>query len=191
MDLIGKRKEYPVELKQLLERASTGDASAMPPLSAEFDSHPELVEMLGDLAKVAETALLNLATKSNLVVREAIMRQLVALREKLNASTGTELERLLVTRISLDWLSLQHATIELAGHLELSGTGANAKAAERRLDRAHARFLSSTKTLATVGRLLRRAPSPLDLLRIQTDAQTPSPSKGRSGRRFEVPVAAN
>ena len=169
----------------------SGDASVMPALSAAFDSHPELVELFGDLAKHAEAALLNLTTKSCLAAREAVSRQLRELREKLNAATGTELEGLLVTRLSLDWLLLQQATIDLAGHLERCGTSQSSQAAQRHLDRAHARFLASTKTLATVGRLLRRAPSPLDLLRVQGDAQTPSPSKGRSGRRFEIPVGAN
>jgi hypothetical protein len=84
---------------------------------------------------------------------------------------------------------VQHAQLDLAGHLDGPGTSPAALAAQRRLDRAHARFLASTKALATVGKLLRRAPSPLDFLRVQNDAQTPT--KARTGRRFEVPAAVN
>lgn len=183
-----KTKVYPAELKLTLERAARGEAGALPALSAAFDAHPELVAVFGDMAGHAESALLRLATKSSPVATEAVKRQLRDMRERLNATAGTELERLLVTRVSLDWLALQHAQIELADHLEGSKTSPASQAAEKRMDRAHARFLTSTKALATVGKLLRRGPSPLDLLRVQGDAQTPT--QARAGRRFEMPAAA-
>jgi hypothetical protein len=188
---VSKRKEYSAELKATMERASKGDATVMPALSAAFAEHPELVEVFGDMGKLAETALLNLATRSSLVAREAVTRQLRELREKLNAVAGSELERLLVTRVTLDWLSLQHAQIDMMNHLERSGTGPSVEAAHRRLDRAHARFLAATKTLASVAKLVRRAPSPLDFLRVQGDTAVPSSARDRSGRRFEATAAAN
>jgi hypothetical protein len=184
-------KTYTAALRETLDRASRGDTSVMPALTAAFDAHPELVEAFGDLGKHAETALLDLTSKSCLTAREAITRQLRDLRDRLNVATGSELERLLVARLSLDWLSLQHATIDLAGQLELSGTSLAATAAQKRLDRCHGRFLASGKALANVSRLLRRGPSPLDLLRVQGDAQAPSRATGHSARRFVMPAAVN
>lgn len=187
---MAEQKAYPAELKAILQRASQGDASVMPALTAALDSHPALVGLFGDLERRAEEALLGLATGSCLPAREAITRQLRDLRERLNEGTGTELERLLVGRVSLDWLAVHHAQIDLVAHLERSGTSPASQAAQRRLDKAHARFLAATRTLATVGKLLRRAPSPLEMMRVTGDAQTPSPA--RSARRFEMPaVAAN
>src|SRR4051794_33750082 len=55
--------------------------------------------------------------------------------------------------------------VSLAGHLLRGVEAAPAtQAAQKRLDRAHARFLSSIKTLATVQKLVRPAVSPPDLL---------------------------
>ena len=189
-EVMGEQKVYPAELRAALERASRGEAGAMPAVSAAMDAHPELIAVCGDIARKAEEALLGLATGSCLPAREAITRELRGLRERLNATAGTELERLLVGRLSLDWLALQHAQIDLTAQLERSGTSLASQAAQRRLDRAHARFLASSKTLATVGKLLRRAPSPLDLLRMTGDAQAPAASRERPARRFEMPAAA-
>ena len=171
--------------------AARGEAGALPAMSAAFDAHPELVAVFGDLAAHAESALLNLATKSSPVATEAVKRQLRDMRERLDATAGTELERLHVTRVSLDWLSLQHAQIDLADRLEQSGTRLSAQAAQRRLDRAHARFLASTRTLASVAKLVRRAPSPLDFLRVQGDAMVPSKASDRATQRFHAAAAVN
>ena len=185
---MAEQKAYPAELKAILQRASQGDASVMPALTAAFDAHPEFLAVFGDLEKRAEEALLALATGTCLPAREAIARQLRDLRGRLNEGTGTELERLLVGRLTLDWLAAHHAQIDLVAHLERSGTGPGAEAAQRRLDRAHARLLAAARTLANVGRLLRRAPSPIDFLRVTGDEQTPPASRSR---RFEMPAAAN
>jgi hypothetical protein len=113
------------------------------------------------------------------------------MRERLNATAGTELERLLVTMISLGWLALQHAQIDVADRLDQSGTSPAAVAAQRRLDRAHAHFLSGTKTLASVAKLVRRVPSPLELLRVQGDAMVPSQAGDRATQRFHAAAAVN
>jgi hypothetical protein len=154
-----KNPEYPAELQQIIDRASSGDASVLPALSEAFDRFPELMHTFGDIARHAETSLLALVAGSCLTAREAIARELKALRDRLEATASTELGRLLITRLSLDWLVLQHAQLELTGNLEVSGTSPGTHAAQRRLDRAHARFLAASRTLATVQQLLSRVPS--------------------------------
>src|SRR5262249_46337958 len=153
-------------LQVLLQRGLAGDESAVPALSAALDRYPELVPILGDLVAAAERPLLELAAGGCPLAREAIARDLHALRQRLGAETGSELERLLAARLGLDWLALQLAHMDVIA-LGAQPTGPAAREVLQRLGRAHARFLAGSRTLATVTRLLRRAPSPLDLLRPQ------------------------
>ena len=183
------KKEYPAELSQILERAGGGDASVLPDLSAAFDRYPELAELLGDLLKHAEDALLGLVAGSNLLAREAVSRQLREMRTRLEAEAGSELERLLAGRLCLDWLALQDAQIALAAQRQAPAGGPVAKAAQHNLDRAHGRFLAASKTLATVQRLLRRAPSPLDFLRPTAEGRAGTATRGQTCRRPELEAA--
>jgi hypothetical protein len=184
-------KEYPAELKSILDRAAQGDTSVLPDLSAVLKRYPELVEMLGDLAKHAEEALLGLVAGTSLAAREAIKLQLCGLRQRLQAEAKNELERLLAGQLVLDWAVLQYAQLELAAQLKQASAGPGALGAQRRLDRAHARFLTASKTLATVQRLLRRAPSPLELLRPVGDALVPMAERNRTGTRLQVVEVCN
>src|SRR4051812_3718960 len=107
-------KGYPAEVKHVLERAAAGDVDALPLASEIFDHYPELVGMLGDLARHAEDALLALAAGNCQPAKEAARRHLNDLRERLCASANSELERQLAARVSLDWLALHVAEMELA-----------------------------------------------------------------------------
>jgi hypothetical protein len=185
-----KETEYPAELAAVLERAGQGDTTVLPELCAALDRYPELAQVLGDMAQHAEDALLRLAAGTCLTAREAIKHQLAALRERLNASAGCELERLLIRQLALDWLALHHAQLAATAQLQKSATGPVARDALHRLDRAHARFLAASKTLASVQRLLRRAPSPIDLLRPTHEGPVQA-SAGRAGRRQELEAALN
>lgn len=76
----------------------------------------------------------------------------------------SELEKLLVDRVIISWIEVYHGDIDLAHQLlKVSGASKTAQAAQRRLDRAHARYLSAIKALATTQKLLRPTLSPLDL----------------------------
>jgi hypothetical protein len=160
-------KTYPAELQVLLEKASQGDLTVLPELKKAFDEHPELAEQLGDLVRHAQDSLLALVAGSCLPAREAIARQASALRERLLATATSVLEKLLVDRVVISWIEVYHGDIDLAQHLlQVSGapkTAQASQASQRRLDRAHARYLSAIKALATTQKLLRPALSPLEL----------------------------
>jgi hypothetical protein len=157
-------KTYPPELTTLLERASQGDMKVLPKLKKAFDDHPELAERFGDLVRHAQDSLLTLVAGSCLTAREAIARQASALRERLMKTATSELEKLLVDRVVISWIEVYHGDISLAQHLlQVSGAAKTVQAAQQRLDRAHARYLSAIKALATIQKLLRPALSPLEL----------------------------
>jgi hypothetical protein len=181
----GLADEYPEELQGLLQRAAQGDEGSVPALSAALDLYPELAARFGDLVAHAERPLLGLASPGCLLTREVIARELRALRERLCETAGSELERLLASRLSLDWLALQLAQLDTVV-LANQPHGPALRAADQRLDRAHARFLASSKALANVGRLLRRAPSPLELLGADHDA---APRRKASKARPELQAA--
>jgi hypothetical protein len=156
----------PPELLDLLERGNAGDVSVLPGLKKVFDDHPELVALLGDLARQAELSLLALVAGTSLTAREAISRHVAELRSRLQATAESELEKLLVERVVLSWLEVHYGDIDLAQHLlRQPGASPATQAAQKRLDRAHARFLTASKSLATVQKLIRPGLPTLVLLR--------------------------
>ena len=99
------------------------------------------------------------------------------MKDRLLSTANSELERLLIDRIVISWMEVYHGDVDLARRLlEAPGDGPVAKAAQKRLDRAHVRFLSAVKALATVQKLLKPSPSAFDLLR-RPVAEAPSPRK--------------
>ena len=158
-------KTYPAELKTLLERGNAGDVSVLPALRRAFDANPELAALLGDLVAHAERSVLALAAGPSLTAREAIARQVADLRSRLVATAKSELERLLIDRVCITWIEVYHGDVDLAQRLlQQPDWVAGTAAAQKRLDRAHARFLAAVRALAVVQKLVRPALSPLDLL---------------------------
>jgi hypothetical protein len=157
-------KVYPAELREILERASRGDDSALPELRKALDAYPELAAKLGDLVRHAEDAVLRWATGTCLTAREAIARQAAELRARLSATAQSDLEKLLVDRVVISWLEAYTADVHLAGLMGRGG-GATpaAHAAQRVLDRAHQRFLGAARTLATVQKLARPSLAPIQI----------------------------
>jgi hypothetical protein len=157
-------KIYTPELAAILDRATRGDPTVLPELKKAFDEHPELARMMGDLVEHAQQSVLTLVAGSCLTAREAIGREAMALRDRLAAAANSELEKLLVDRVVLCWLEVYHSDIDLAQHLMKSpGSGPDARAAHKRLDRAQARYLAAIRALATTQKLLKPALSPRDL----------------------------
>ncbi len=79
------------------------------------------------------------------------------MRAELAQQTDGPLERLLIERVLTTWLQLGYADVTAAqyaaGKADLNWT----RYYQERIDRAHKRYLSAIKTLATVRRLARPA----------------------------------
>jgi hypothetical protein len=142
----------PGEINKIIKRARQGDATALPMLRRLFKEDKEFVDLLGgDLARQVEFSLINAVCGENLPIKEALMRKLNLLRGELAGPMPTPLERLLVERIALCWLSLHDAELRFAQMPELNIR--HAEYWQNRIDRAHRRYLSAIKTLATVRKL--------------------------------------
>lgn len=145
--------DSPELMLAIIERAQSGDEKAMPALREMLDLVPKMREMLGaDLDRTVEHTISNsLGGGDNLAFREAIKRKLAAMREELEGPTPSPTERLLVDRIVACWLQMQEADLRYAQ--EGSCSFAQADYHLRRQDRAHRRFLTAMKTLATVRKM--------------------------------------
>jgi hypothetical protein len=142
-----------------LQRAEQGDQAVLGDLRQALDAHPELWRHYGDLGLQVEAAWLTLIAGPNLVLREAVQRQVDEMKAKLlGAGSGTPLEQLLVRQVAACWLQTQYADATAAQQQEASP--ATQRKVERRQNGAHQRYLRALRTLVTTRRLLRPAPVP-------------------------------
>ncbi len=155
----------PPEIHATIVAANAGDRSVIPALRQALAEHPDLVVRFGDLASHVEMGLIARVTQSSLVASEAITAHLAKMRSELNEVAASPLEKLLIRRVVLCWLSCHAAEVDRADLLREGGSESARAAADKRVDRAHARFLSATKALATLRKLMDRTPSALDLAR--------------------------
>jgi hypothetical protein len=152
-EVAGTRATDPI--LALVRRATAGDESSLPELRKLFDECPDsrfVNEVGGDMARTAEDSMIARAAGKNLVAREALRRKLAALRAELAGPTPTPIERLLAERAALCWLAVyefEAAAAQQLGPIAL----ALADYYQRRIDRAHKRYLTALRTLATVRKL--------------------------------------
>jgi hypothetical protein len=139
------------EFLEVLKRAEKGDASTLPVLRILLQSSDEVERLGGNLARQAEQSLIAAAAGKNLSFKLALIRKLELMRAELEGSDPTPVERLLVERIVACWLQVQDADVRYA---QAKGLGMEwGTYYQRRMDRAHKRYLSAIKALAVVRKL--------------------------------------
>jgi hypothetical protein len=149
-------------LQSLVKRAEQGDESALPELRVALDTNPWIWQRYGDLAQQVQAAWLQLIAGPNLLLRESVERKAEQLRAELAGPEPSPLEKLLVERVIACWLQVQYADAAYAQ--QTSPSPGQHTAALKRQAGSHQRYLHSIKTLATVRKLLKPAPSTLELL---------------------------
>jgi hypothetical protein len=142
----------PGDLATLLERAREGDGEALSTLRTVVDSTPGLWAQLGDLARLAEQAWIDLIAGSDPLFREALERRIKALQAELSGADPSPLVRLLARRVVASWLQLQQADAACAQAINLPIR--QAVYLEKRQGAAHRRHLAAVAALATVRRLV-------------------------------------
>jgi hypothetical protein len=164
------------ELRQLVQRAERGDQAALPALRKVLDETPSLWRQYGDLALQAELAWLNVVCGSNLALRESLSRKIRELKAELGGESQLPLEGLLVDRVVACWLHVHYAELHLAQLRDRGPTPEMIKLATHFLDRAQQRYLTSIRQLATVRKLLRPPPSPVDVALRLGGGRRPAPA---------------
>ncbi len=144
------------EVAELVVGAESGDAEALAEVKERFGASPAAwtgyEKLAVDLAGRAERALLAIVAGDKLVTREAIKHRLAEMRTELAGPHPTILDRLLADRVAICWLQLQHAEATYVQAMQRGISWGESQCYEKRLDRAQKRFLSATRTLATVRR---------------------------------------
>ena len=107
----------------------------MLPELREVLENQELVEVLGNLSRRIEDVLIDNVAGKDLTLREGLTRKLTMLREELAGPNATALERQLVERVVLCWLTCHEAKYRLAQHRDLPIKQADFW--QRRIDHAH------------------------------------------------------
>ena len=165
------------ELARLVARAERGDLTVLPALREALAANPHLWQTYGDLALQAEGALVRVAAGSNLLLAESLLFKLRALKAELGGDGDSPLERLLIAQVAATWLQTNYFDGLLT---QAAGAGeARLKVLRQQQDAAHRRHLAGIKQLALIRKLLRPAPSPLELLRAPVGETSPAPATTR------------
>jgi hypothetical protein len=139
------------KLKDLIDRAQDGDDGALPLLRQVLDEVPRVARII-DLARNVERSLIKNMSGDDVFTQEAIPRNLKAMRKEIAGEHPSPLERLLAERITVCWLELQYFQALYSQHLgDLSITQSDYH--QRRIDKAHRRYLSSIKALAQIRKM--------------------------------------
>jgi hypothetical protein len=140
------------QLNSLLQRARQGDEGVLPELRHLLDRKPEIWRHYGDLALHAVRSWTSLIAGEDLTLRESIARKVDELGREIGGTEPTPLERLLIDRVVVTWLQLQHA--EVAACQSLKSSPQLGDFWLKRQNSAHRRFLTSVGALVMLRRLL-------------------------------------
>ncbi len=173
------------QIQQVIERAERGDRTALPDLQCILDAYPQVWQQAGDLAAQVQAAWIKIVAGDNLLLEQAVQRQLQEMRQELDGGSASPLEKILIERIVACWLQTQQADAATAQ------SHSNAPAVHalllRRQESAQKRLLQATQRLAMVRKLLRPALSPVELaMRSGGDGRVGGRGKTASGRLAEL-----
>jgi hypothetical protein len=172
-------------LTALQQRALEGDAGALAELRKVLDADPGWWQQTGDVAYQAAQAWLQAYAGRDGLAREVVSRKMRALTRQLRGPEASPLERLLVDRIVLCWLTLHHAERAYARWLA-SAEGMSFEMSthcQERIDRCQKRYLAAIKALATLRKLESRGPlvavgvGQLNVAQQQVNVATPAPER--------------
>jgi len=139
------------KLMALIDRAQDGDEEALPVLRKVLDKAPRIARFI-DLARNVERSIVEKMSGDDVFTQEAIPRNLKAMRVEIAGENPSPLERLLAERITVCWLELQYFqaiyTQNLGNFSIIQGDYH-----QRRIDKAHRRYLSSIKALAQIRKM--------------------------------------
>jgi hypothetical protein len=142
------------ETLELINRASKGDQSCLPAIQAllaDGDRGEFYREAYGSPAEWLRKSIIKQAAGKCVVSEEAISQTLDKVRSELEGPNPAPIERLLAERASLCWalVNWYETLLQLAENMSI----AQADHYQRKIGRAHGRFLSAVRALAQVRKL--------------------------------------
>jgi hypothetical protein len=147
--------DTPSGVVELLKRAGKGEAVMLPLVRQLLDRDPErggmLIRIYGDVFGHARDQLVKIVAGNDIAMKETLSRKIDAIRDDLAGPNPTPLERILCERLALCWFDAHEMDRRFSDQSGISFKIAAYR--ENRRDRAHKRFLSACRTLATVRKL--------------------------------------
>jgi hypothetical protein len=142
------------ELDALCDRANNGDKSCLPEvraLLADGGRGMALREANGSPSEWLRRHLVEKACGKNVLIKEAMEQEMDDLQADLSGPNPTPIEKLLAERASICWFIVNRYEDT---YVKSSGWSIDqAEFHHRKIDKAHARFLSALRTLAQVRKL--------------------------------------
>ena len=143
--------EDKAKLMALIDRAQDGDEEALPVLRKVLDEEPRVARIV-DLANNVERSIIEKMSGNDVFTQEAIPRNLKTMRQEIAGEHPSPLERLLAEQITVCWLEPQYFQAIYTQNLsKLTITQSDYH--QRRIDKAHRRYLSSIKALAQIRKM--------------------------------------
>ncbi len=152
-----RTKELSAWLSEMLKREATGDERASEELLHVYNSVPSLWDNVKVLQGNADRSWLETLIPPDTgrgFTREGIRREMERLRSDVAGEMPSPLERLLVDRVVLCWLSATAADTQYAQKLAGGLSLRESEFFQKRCERANRQLLRAVQTLATVRRLL-------------------------------------
>jgi len=158
-------------LQALLQRAEQGDVACLNDLRQTLDQIPVVWQRYGDLGRQALTTWRQVIAGSNLLLQESLQRKQEELRNELSGGPDCPpLELLLIDHLLCCWLQVWHVdALKAQGKPPVT-----LYTLEGRQRNAQHRFLRSIQALATLRKLLKVVPSPVQIAsRLNTKSSKP------------------
>lgn len=143
------------DVVKILRDANHGCKGSGEALAKLLDEQPEWARIGGDVARLAENAVIAMATGGNVLRQESTHRWLAKEHEALSQPGDGELERLLVQRVILTRLALNSAEEVRAEKWQKGISTADALFWDKHVSRLNGDFLKACRALALSRRLLR------------------------------------
>lgn len=154
-------------LEELAKAANSDDPKALAELRAFLDDHPEVEETVGDLARLAEEAWLDLLAGKDALTKECSRRRLQATKRRLAGPGSSTLETLLADQIALNQLAARQA--EIAAATSAATSVERAAFHLKRTESTQRRYLAAIRVMATLRSLMPQPnpgdPGPLGIFR--------------------------
>ena len=142
------------ETQALLKRVVGGNQTCLPAfraLLADGERGKDYVDVFGSPADWLRESLIKNTAGENPMIQEAIGRKLDSVRSELEGPNPSPIERLLAERASLCWFIVHRYETMFVNSQNMAIVDAEYQ--QRKIDRAHGRFLSAVRTLAQVRKL--------------------------------------
>lgn len=144
-------------LQDAVKRANQGDQEAVAWVRQFLDANPDIWRRIGDLARIAERAWIELLTNKDVLAAEAIQRQLNQLKTDLLGENPGPIEKLLGDEVVATYLETRFLQTLAADSPAKTASGTNEWL--KRAESAQKRHLASVRSLVEIRKLLQRSES--------------------------------